>query len=84
MITLNTYYKDKIARGLGGALIVSLLMIQQMGSIDLTYAVFFMGIHLCQYGLTGWCPFCNFFLKIGWLKNYHLIEERTKDEKITN
>ena len=83
MMAINTYYKDKIARGLGGAFIVVLLIIQQIGSIDLTYAVFFMGLHLCQYGLTGWCPFCNFFKKIGWLKNYHLIMEGTKDEKST-
>jgi hypothetical protein len=84
MKSINTYYKDKIARGLGGACIVVLLVIQQLGSIDLTYTIFLMGLHLCQYGLTGWCPFCNYFQKIGWLKNYHLIVERTTDETRSN
>ena len=84
MANINTYYKDKIARGLGGALLVVLLTIQQLQSIDLTIAIYILGLHLCQYGLTGWCPFCNYFKKIGWLKNYQLIIERNSDEKLTN
>ena len=80
MSRINTYYKDKIARGLGGAFMVILLILQQVQTIDLTFVLFFMSVNLCQFGLTGWCPFCSFFKKIGWLKNYHLIIERTKHE----
>lgn len=70
MKTTSEIQKDRFVRSLAGALLVIFLVLQNAFKVDLSPLIYFIGINLFQYGITGWCPFAAYFKKIGWLQNY--------------
>ncbi len=63
-----TMYKDRSVRALAGFFIVLVLILQKIFSIDLSVLIMALALNLFQYGISGWCPFCFYFKKIGWLQ----------------
>lgn len=70
MKPITDIHKDRFVRSLAGALIVVFLIVQKAFGVDLTLFIYFIGLNLFQYGITGWCPFATYFMKIGWLQNH--------------
>lgn len=65
----NFKHKDQVVRAIAGTLIIVFLVIQKALIVDMSICICCVGINLFQYGITGWCPFATYFLKIGWMQN---------------